>query len=107
MLEFKPGHSGAFDEVRNAPRLLGGGLGDTYPLGLATGAGGPSQTRLFSPREQEVLKLLADGLDATTISRTLGLSVHTTRDYLKSIRRKLGVNTQLAAVVTARRMGLV
>jgi len=61
----------------------------------------------LSPREREVLALLAAGRPATRIASELELSVHTVRDHLKSIRSKLGVQSQLDAVLAADRLGLV
>ena len=40
-------------------------------------------------------------------ARRLGLSSHTVRDYVRSAREKLGVRTQLAAVVAAAGLGIV
>lgn len=61
----------------------------------------------LTARERDVLVLLAQGLDAQGIARELFMSVHTARGHLKSIMMKLGVHSQLEAVVTAARMGLL
>lgn len=61
----------------------------------------------LTPREREILELLRDGLDATRIARQLGISIHTVRDHLKRIRQKLGVQSQLQAVVKAASLGLL
>lgn len=61
----------------------------------------------LTPRELEVLRLLGDGRDPRAIARELGVSLHTCRGYLKSIRAKLGVHSQLEAVVLATRSGLI
>lgn len=61
----------------------------------------------LSPREHEVLTLLADGEHATDIARRLGLSVHTTRGYVKSVLHKTGTRSQLEAVARAVREGVV
>jgi DNA-binding CsgD family transcriptional regulator len=37
----------------------------------------------------------------------LGISLHTCRGYVKSLLSKLGVSSQLEAVVTAQRLGLI
>jgi PAS domain S-box-containing protein len=62
---------------------------------------------IMTPRELEVLRLLADGLDVRAASVELGISVHTVRDYVKSLMRKLDVRSQLQAVVLAMRTGLL
>jgi len=61
----------------------------------------------LSPREREVLALLAEGLDAQAIAKQLGITLNTTRDHLKAIRRKLGARTQVEVLLTAIRRGLL
>ncbi|HMR47661.1 MAG TPA: response regulator transcription factor [Arachnia sp.] len=63
--------------------------------------------KALSPREREVLALLAEGRYVQEIAGELGLSVHTTRDYVKTILAKLGAGSQLEAVAMAAREGLV
>lgn len=64
-------------------------------------------TKALSPREREVLGLLAEGRYVQEIAAELGLSLHTTRDYVKTILAKLGAGSQLEAVAVAAREGLV
>ena len=61
----------------------------------------------LTPREQEVLDLLAAGLDTRLIARELGISLNTCRGYVKSLLSKLGAHSQLEAVAIAIRHGLV
>lgn len=61
----------------------------------------------LTPREHEVLERLADGQDAMEIARGLELSVYSVRGHIKSLIRKLGVHSQLQAVVVAARRGIV
>lgn len=58
-------------------------------------------------RETEILHLLADGHDVRGVARELSISPHTVRDHVKSAREKLGVHSQLEAVVAAFRRGLI
>jgi two-component system response regulator DesR len=58
-------------------------------------------------REYDVLRQLGQGLDANRIATALGISLHTTRDHIKSVMAKLGVHSQLGAVVSAERLGLI
>jgi DNA-binding CsgD family transcriptional regulator/PAS domain-containing protein len=44
----------------------------------------------LSPREQEVVQLLVDGLTTTAMAEQLGISPHTVRDHLKNLYRKTG-----------------
>jgi RNA polymerase sigma factor (sigma-70 family) len=61
----------------------------------------------LSPREADVLRLLAAGLDNAAISAQLNISQETVRSHVVRILRKLGVNTRLQAVVLAIRQGFV
>ena len=60
----------------------------------------------LSPREHDVLGMLAMGLDARAISQRLGISLNTCRGYVKTMLRKLGAHSQLEAVAIASRQGL-
>jgi DNA-binding NarL/FixJ family response regulator len=61
----------------------------------------------LTPREHDVLRMLADGQDARTIARSLGITVSTCRGYVKNLLLKLDAHTQLEAVVIATNRGLV
>lgn len=61
----------------------------------------------LTPREFEVLGLLADGLGPTAIGRRLLVSPRTVGTHVEHIYRKLGVHTRAEAVVHAYRHGLV
>jgi DNA-binding CsgD family transcriptional regulator len=61
----------------------------------------------LTPREVEVLKLLADGLLARTIAARLGLSPRTVHKHLSNVYTKLGVHDRLVAVSIARDHGLI
>jgi DNA-binding NarL/FixJ family response regulator len=64
-------------------------------------------TPVLTGREQEVLQLLAEGLDARATAKQLGISLHTCRGYIKSLLVKLQAHSQLQAVAIATRNGLV
>jgi len=61
----------------------------------------------LSPREAEVLTLIADGLSAPDIARDLHLSPATVKSHLQSLYDKLGVSDRAAAVASAMRAGLL
>ncbi|HYP45689.1 MAG TPA: response regulator transcription factor [Propionibacteriaceae bacterium] len=69
----------------------------------ARGASVPSLTQ----RELEVLVCLGHGMQAKGIARTLGITLHTCRGYIKSLHSKLGASSQLEAVVKAQNLGLI
>lgn len=59
----------------------------------------------LSPRERQVLHLLARGYPVGDIVRDLDIAETTVRSHIRSIRRKLDVTSQLAAVAVAHRLG--
>ena len=61
----------------------------------------------LSPREREVLQLVADGMGARQIAQRLGISYSTVRTHIRSISTKLGTHSLVNAVVTARQLELV
>jgi NarL family two-component system response regulator YdfI len=61
----------------------------------------------LTPREVEVLRLLADGSGNKEIASHLGISEHTVKFHISSILGKLGVSTRTEAVTTGIRRGLI
>ncbi len=61
----------------------------------------------LTPREREVLQLLAQGHSNKEIARQLGISEHTVKFHVNSILGKLNVQSRTEAVVRATRLGLV
>ena len=62
---------------------------------------------VLSPREREVLVLIAEGLSAPDIAKRLYLSPATVKTHLQSLYEKLEVSDRAAAVATAMRLGLL
>lgn len=73
----------------------------------ATGLPGPDPSVALTPRETEVLRLIAKGYTVQEIGGLLGLSRHTVVDYVKSLYRKLNVSSRAEAALEATRRGLV
>ena len=61
----------------------------------------------LTPRELEVLQLLAQGLPNKVIAQRLGISDHTAKFHVNAILGKLGVQSRSEAIVQAVRLGLV
>lgn len=61
----------------------------------------------FSARENEVLKLVAQGYVNKEIARKLDISSHTVGGYVKNLYKKLSVHTRVQAVRIAQARGLV
>ena len=74
------------------------------PAPGAPQAAAPAPSPL-TPREAEVLKLIAKGLSYQRIADTLGMSPHTVTTHIKQIYRKLAVNSRGEAVFEAMQLG--
>ena len=61
----------------------------------------------LSPREAEVLALLAEGAPNKVIARRLNISVHTAKFHVAAILIKLGAANRTDAIAIAMRQGLV
>ncbi len=61
----------------------------------------------LTDREQDVLRLLAQGLSTREISQSLSISLSTTRNHVQNILHKLHVHSRLEAVSYAFERGLV
>jgi two-component system nitrate/nitrite response regulator NarL len=83
------------------------------PTGLASGLANELRQRtrgdatLLSPREAEIIKLIAEGLSVPDIAGRLHLAPTTVRTHVQHIYEKLGVNDRAAAVAEAMRRRLV
>jgi pimeloyl-ACP methyl ester carboxylesterase/DNA-binding CsgD family transcriptional regulator len=81
-------------------------LDDFLPAPAAKPAAGPPfLLGELTPREREVLELVAQGLDNGTIGARLGISERTARNHLSIILSKLGINSRAQAIVQARESG--
>ena len=97
-------------EVAAAIEAAAGGLVVLHPQavdGAPVRAGPSRQTESLSPREIEVLRLMAEGLSNKNIAWRLSISEHTVKFHVNSIFSKLGVSTRTEAVMLGVRQGLV
>ena len=67
---------------------------------------GRSPIRL-TPRQQQVLDLIAAGATDNQISFRLGISAQTVSNHVQAIRRKLGAHSRSHAVALASQLGLI
>lgn len=61
----------------------------------------------LTPREQEVLTLIAKGYTISKVGEMLGITRNTTAGYVKTLYRKLNVNSRAEATLEATRRGMV
>jgi DNA-binding NarL/FixJ family response regulator len=74
---------------------------------LRAPADAPDGAADLTPREREVLELLAEGLANKSIAARLGISDHTAKFHVNAILGKLGAESRAEAIVKAARLGLV
>jgi DNA-binding NarL/FixJ family response regulator len=75
--------------------------------GQAPAAGSGEAMSVLTPRERDVLTLVAQGLSNADIARQLVLSEHTVHRHLANILHKLGLSSRAAAAAWGVRTGLV
>lgn len=63
--------------------------------------------RLISPREEQVLQLIADGYATQEVAEQLFISHRTVKNHLTSIYQKLEARDRTQAVLQAVRMGII
>jgi DNA-binding CsgD family transcriptional regulator len=94
------------DDLATAGRLLP----TLIPLATLAKIEKPAQegpTHDLTPRELEVLNLVARGFTAQTISRQLGIARATVCKHIEHAYAKLGQHDRLAAVMRARELGII
>lgn len=105
----------AIDMVANGRRYLGAGISELAvdaflgPTGghAPSAPGGRSDLDKLSPREREVLGLIAESRTNDEIARHIGISVHTVQTYRKRLMEKLGMSRAVDLARFALRHGLV
>jgi DNA-binding NarL/FixJ family response regulator len=58
-------------------------------------------------REQQVLGYISQGLQAKSIAKVMGISIHTCRGYIKTVYAKLQVSSRIEAVNRGRQLELL
>jgi DNA-binding NarL/FixJ family response regulator len=66
-----------------------------------------AQLDRLTPREKDVLRLMAEGYPSRAIAAELGISYTTVRTHIRGLGSKLAVHSKLEAIVKARELGLV
>lgn len=66
-----------------------------------------AQLERLTPREKDVLKLMAEGYPSRAIAAELGISYTTVRTHIRGLGSKLAVHSKLEAIVKARELGIV
>jgi DNA-binding NarL/FixJ family response regulator len=77
------------------------------PTPAATPATPPTEASPLTPRESELLRMIAKGFTFETIGTLLDISPHTVVAHVKKIYRKLAVHSRSEAVYEAGQLGLL
>lgn len=102
-----------WEELRRAGRLGGRAVGidasaAAHAVAEAASLGRFDSVRpALTPREAEVLHLLAEGRSYRTAAEALGLEWRTVQVHTRNIYQKLGVHSKVEAVLAARDAGLI
>jgi DNA-binding CsgD family transcriptional regulator len=67
----------------------------------------PASESHLTPRQHEVLELIAEGATAKTIAARLGIAEATVRNHIRAILLQLGCHSQVEALAEARRRRLL
>lgn len=60
---------------------------------------GPDEVPLLTEREEDVVRLVADGMRNRDVAQQLGVTEHSVRNYLYRIFEKLGVSTRVELIL--------
>ena len=94
--------------LANVPGLRLVGANEPADVTLVLSSSGPSEDDVpLTPRELEVLALLAEGLSNKAIARRLGISVHTAKFHVGALMDKLDAVGRTDAVAHAVRRGVI
>jgi DNA-binding NarL/FixJ family response regulator len=99
--------SGPYDELVASVRAVSEGEDAMPSHRLIRLYADGNQEPVLTPREIEVLGLVADGLASKEIAVRLGLALNTVRNHVQRVNEKLGVRNKTAAVAVATRQGLI
>jgi PAS domain S-box-containing protein len=61
----------------------------------------------LTPRQRQVLEMIASGLSTAEVARELTLSTETVRNHLRNASNELNAHTRVEAIATAQRLGLL
>ena len=80
---------------------------DVLRNGLAVERGARDSGEVLTPREVEVLRLIAEGLGNKQIAARLAISEHTVKFHVASVFAKIRASTRAEAVMIGARRGLI
>jgi DNA-binding NarL/FixJ family response regulator len=90
----------AIDRVASGETFVDPGL-------MAEFVGGREQADILTPREREILQLLADGMSNVDVAEKLFISQETVKSHVRHILAKLEADTRTHAVAIALREAII
>ncbi|MGI5238028.1 LuxR C-terminal-related transcriptional regulator [Dactylosporangium sp. CA-139066] len=98
----------AADELlRAVETVMGGSVYVDTELGARLARSRPAPADALSPRERDVLTLLAGGHTNAEIAQRLSISLRTVETHRANLRARLGTTSRAELVAAARRIGLL
>lgn len=101
----------AMDALCGGEYFLDGQISPEAVGKLIAGAGKDAGTQddygLLSPREQQVMRMVAEGVPSREIAQRLGLSGKTVDNHRTNLMRKIGVHSKMELVKYAAKLGLI
>jgi DNA-binding NarL/FixJ family response regulator len=98
-------------EISSVPVRGGERIAGVFGLAVVDGQTPPRRSAnddiALTPRQAQVLHLLARGSSTEQMARELGVAPDTIRNHVRAILHKLGVHSRLEAVIAAHQRGLV
>ena len=94
-------------EVSSVPLVRGGHVIGVFGQFHADDDAAPPPHPALTPRQAEILRLLARGHSTRQIAGELHLSLETVRNHIRHLMRALGVHSRLEAVAVARHEHLI
>ncbi len=100
----------ALNAVAHGMTVIGTVIADSMlvdTLRVTSRNGNPPTPDALTPREMEVINLIAEGLPNKNIAGKLNISEHTVKFHVNAILTKLGAQSRTEAVVRATRLGMI
>jgi PAS domain S-box-containing protein len=96
-------------EISSVPLVDGGRCHAVFGLAVVSAPlpETPPKVRALTPRQHQVLQLLARGASTDQIAQMLTISPETVRNHVRHLLRALNAHSRLEAVAVARRAGLL
>ncbi|HBA89351.1 MAG TPA: DNA-binding response regulator [Geobacter sp.] len=102
----------AMDAIRSGEYFLDGQVSQDVAARLSCRQAGDGDAQderyaLLSPREQQVMRMVAEGIPSRQIAATLGLSTKTVENHCTNLMKKLDVHSKMELVRYAARLGVI